>query len=194
MTVTYNYADTTRRAESYLTNALDGWRNGLSTWNAPFQAVPAIPQFDVVEAVERQVKVLQQFVDVNVEYVRQLAEAGNTVNGAVRQHFDGLSDVWYNQVQNASEVAQGTVQTFEESVRDTAEQAEHAQREQAEKAQREFVAKVERDARHDREQARDHYRAMLKAELVEEAAKRNLTKTGTVDELVERLVEDDTSK
>jgi hypothetical protein len=126
MTVTYNYADTTRRAESYLTNALDGWRNGLNTWTAPFQAVPAIPQLNVVEAVERQVEVLQQFVDVNVEYVRQLAAAGNTVNGAVRQHFDGLGDVWSNQVQTVSKVVQGTVQTFSESVRESAKQAADA--------------------------------------------------------------------
>jgi hypothetical protein len=194
MTVTYNYADTTRRAESYINEALDGWRSGLNNWIAPFQAVPAIPQLDVVEAVERQTKVVQQFVDVNAEYFRQLAEAGNTVSGAVRQHFDGLSDVWYNQVQTVSEVAQGTVQTFEESVRDSAEQAEQAQRDQAKQTQREQAAKVQREAREERQQVRDHYRGLNKNELAEEAAKRNLPKTGTVDELVDRLVEDVTSK
>src|SRR5688572_26423551 len=181
MTVTHNYAANARRAESVLTNALDGWRNGLNTWTAPFQALPATPQFprfDVTEALEQQVKVLQQFIDVNVEYARQLAEASNTVSGAVRQHIDGLCSVLFNQIQTASETLQGTVETFEESVRETAEQAEQAQREEAERA--------ERAEREKRRQVREHYRTLTKNELSEEAAKRNLHKTGTVDELVDR--------
>ena len=189
MTVTDNYAANTRRAESVLTNALDGWRNGLNSWTAPFQTLPAtpqFPQFDVAEALEQQVKVLQQFIDVNVEYARQLAEASNTVSGAVRQHIDGLNTVAFNQIRTVSETLQGTVETFEESVRETAEQAEQAQREEAERA--------ERAEREKRRQVREHYRTLTKNELSEEAAKRNLSKTGTVDELVDRLVQDVTSK
>jgi len=197
MTVTDNYAANTRRTQSVLTNALDGWKNGLNSWTAPFQVLPATPQFDVAEVLERQVKVLQQFIDVNVEYARQLAEAGNTVSGAIRQHIDGLSSVAFNQIRTVSETLQGTVETFEESVRETAEQVEQAQREQAEKAEqeerekRQQAQKVEREKR---QQVREHYRDLTKNELSEEAAKRNLPKTGTVDELVDRLVQDVTSK
>jgi hypothetical protein len=211
MTVTDNYAANTRSAQSVLTNALDGWKNGLNSWTTPFQSLPTtpqFPQFDVAEVLEQQVKVLQQFIDVNVEYARQLAEAGNTVSGAVRQHIDGLSTVLFNQIQTVSETVQGTVETFEESVRDTAEQAEQAQREeakQAERAQREEAKQAEQEEREKRQEAqkaerekrqqvREHYRAMTKNELSEEAAKRNLPKTGTVDELVDRLVKDVTSK
>ena len=200
MTVTDTYAANTRRAESVFTNALDGWKNGLNSWTAPFQALPStpqFPQFDVAEILDQQVKVLQQFIDVNVEYARQLAEASNTVSGAVRQHIDGLSSVLLHQIQTVSETLQGTVETFEESVRETAEQAEQAQREQAEQAERaerekrQQAQKVEREKR---QQVREHYRALTKNELSEEAAKRNLPKTGTVDELVDRLVQDVTSK
>ena len=200
MTVTDNYAANTRRAESVLTNALDGWKNGLNSWTAPFQFLPAtpqFPQFDVAEVLEQQVKVLQQFIDVNVEYARQLAEAGNTVSGAVRQHIDGLSTVLFNQIQTVSETVQGTVETFEESVRDTAEQAEQTQREeakQAEQEEREKRQQAQKVEREKRQQVREHYRAMTKNELSEEAAKRNLPKTGTVDDLVDRLVKDVTSK
>jgi hypothetical protein len=200
MTVTDTYAANTRRAESVVTNALDGWKNGLNTWTAPFQALPStpqFPQFDVAEVLEQQVKVLQQFIDVNVEYARQLAEASNTVSGAVRQHIDGLSTVLSNQIQTVSETLQGTVETFEESVRETADQAEQAQREQAEKAEQEELEKrqqAQKVEREKRQQVREHYRALTKNELSEEAAKRNLPKTGTVDELVDRLVQDVTSK
>jgi len=200
MTVTYNYADTTRRAESVLSNAVDTWKNGLNNWTAPFQSIPStpqFPQFDVAEVVERQVNVVQHFVDVNAEYARQLAGAGNTVSGAVRQHLEGLSSVWFNQVQSVSEVLQGTVETFEENVRDNADQAEQVQREQeekAEQAEREERQAAQKAEREKRAQVREHYRSLTKNELSEEAAKRNLPKTGTVDELVDRLVQSVTSK
>ncbi len=222
MTLTNDYAANTRRAESVLTDALDTWKNGLNTLTIPFQAVPTTPHFptfDVTEALERQVKLMQQVIDVNVEYARQLAQATNTVTGAVRQHIEGLNAAALEQVQTVSEVTQGTVETFEESVRETADQAEQAQREareqaeqaereqreqaeQAEREQREHAAKVEREQRQQeqkaerekRQQLREHYRSLNKNELTDEAAKRNLPKTGTVDELVDRLVQDVTSK
>jgi phage-related minor tail protein len=244
MTLTNDYTGNTRRAESVLTDALETWKNGLSTLTTPFKAVPTtptLPQFDVAEALERQVKFIQQVIDINVEYARQLASATDTVTGAVRQHIEGLNTVALEQVQSVSEVTQSSVEVLEESVRETADQAEQAQREareqaeqaereqreQAEKAEREQreqaakaereerqrVARVEREKREQAEQAerekrqeaqkaerekrqqvREHYRSMNKNELSLEAAKRNLPKSGTVDELVDRLVKDVTSK
>jgi len=82
----------------------------LSSLNAvtvPLQAVPAagtFPHFDAAEALERQIRVVQQLVDVNAAYARQLAEATNTVADAVRQHLEGLNTVARQQVQSVSEV------------------------------------------------------------------------------------------
>ena len=211
MTLTNDYAANTRRAESVLTEALDSWKSGLKTLTAPLQAVPAtpqLPQFDFAEALERQVQSMQQVIDVNVRYARQLAEAANTVATAVRQHIEGLNTAVLAQVNSVSEATQSTVETLEESVRETADQAEQAQREQAEQAaqaereqaeqaaqaereERQQAAKVEREKR---QQVREHYRSLNKNELSEEAAKRNLPKSGTIDELVERVVQDVTSK
>ena len=200
MTITHDFAANTRRAESVLTEALDTWKNGLNTLTAPFQAVPTtpqFPQFDAAEALERQVQSMQQVIDVNVRYARQLAEAANTVAAAVRQHIEGLNSAMLSQVQSVSEVTQGTVEALEESVRGTADQAEQAEREereQAEQAEREKRQQAQKAEREKRQQVREHYRGLNKNELSEEAAKRNLPKTGTVDELVERLVQDVTSK
>ena len=47
-------------------------------------------------------------------------------------------------------------------------------------------------AREARQAAQERYSGLTKAELSEELAKRNLPKTGNVDELVERLVDADT--
>jgi hypothetical protein len=91
------------------------------------------------------------------------------------------------------------VDTLEHTVAEQADQAEKVEREaraQAEKVEREAraeAAKVERAERKKvQDDARARYEGLTKAELTDEAGKRNLVKTGTVDELVARLVEDDT--
>jgi len=193
MTLTQDYADTARRAESVFTDTLETWKNGLDAFTAPVQAfVPStgtFPQFDAAEAVELQFKFIKRVVEVNYEYARQLAEASNTVSGAVRQHIEGLSTAVFEQVQSVAEATQGVVEDLEESVRETADEVERVQREALQASE-----KVEREQRKQaRNAAREHYRSLTKNELVDEAAKRNLRKTGTVDELIDRLVEDDTN-
>ena len=182
MTLTHHYAASTRRAESVFTEALETWKKGLDAVSGPLQALPTsgnFPQFDAAKAVEQQFKFFQKVVDVNYGYAYQLAEATNTVTGAVRQHIEGLNTAMLEQIQSVSEAAQSGVEDLEESVRETADKAERAEREQHRQA---------------RKAAREHYRSLSKDELADEAAKRNLPKTGTVDVLVDRLVEDDTNK
>ena len=75
------------------------------------------------------------------------------------------------------------------------EQAAAAQAEQAEQLQHE-VAREARNlerarARQAHQQARERYEGLTKAELSDLLAKRGLPKTGTVNELVERLVKAD---
>jgi phage-related protein len=197
-----DFAANARRAESVLTSALDTWKNGLDSVTNQFRAFPSVgnlPQFDATEAVERQFAFIQQIVELNHQYARQLAEVANTLTGATRQQIQSVSGAVRDQVQNVAETARGNVDQFEQTVRDTADQAEQAQREareQAEEAQRQQerdAAKAERqDRKQTRDQARERYQSLTKSELADEAGKRNLPKTGTVDELVDRLVADDT--
>ena len=71
-----------------------------------------------------------------------------------------------------------------------AEQAEQAQQELAREARR-----LERaQARQAHQQARERYEGLTKAELSNLLAKRGLPKTGNVNELIERLVEADTTR
>jgi SAP domain-containing protein len=72
-------------------------------------------------------------------------------------------------------------------VREQAEQVRQAEQElarEARKADREQVRRAH-------EEARQRYEGLTKAELSDLLDKRNLPKTGNVDELVERLVEAD---
>jgi hypothetical protein len=80
-----------------------------------------------------------------------------------------------------------TVGTVSGAAREQAEKAERGQEELAREARR-----IERQrVRQAHEKARARYEGLTKAELSDLLAKRDLPKTGNVDELVERLVEAD---
>lgn len=74
--------------------------------------------------------------------------------------------------------------TLSGAVREQAEQAEKELAREARRAEREQAKRA-----HD--QARERYEGLAKAELSDLLDQRHLPKTGTVDELVERLVEAD---
>jgi hypothetical protein len=78
----------------------------------------------------------------------------------------------------------GVVREQAESVADKAEQAGKDLAREARKVERE-------QARRAHDKARERYEGLTKAELSDLLDKRDLPKTGTVDELVERLVEAD---
>jgi hypothetical protein len=112
-------------------------------------------------------------------------------NAAIDQVFD----FW----EKTLEAQRGVVKQFAgvtvaaaEQVRSQAESLGTAVREQTESASqtvREY-AEATQDAA--QEQAAKKYADLTKAELQDDLAKRDLPKTGTVDELRERLIEDDT--
>ena len=197
-----DFAANARQADSVLTSAMDAWKNGLDSVTNQFRAFPSVgnlPHVDATEAVERQFAFIQQIVELNHQYARQLAEVANTRTGATRQQIESVSGAVRDQVQTVAETARGTVDELQRTVRDTADQAERTQREAreaAEDAQRQQerdAAKAERqDRKQAQDKARERYQSLNKTELADEAEKRNLPKTGTVDELVDRLVAADT--
>jgi F0F1-type ATP synthase membrane subunit b/b' len=192
----------TRGAENLFTSTLDSWRKGLGSFAEQvraFSPINAFPQMDATEAVDRQYAFLKQIVDLNHEYARSLAESVNTLTGAARRQFESVGNTVRDQVQEVSNTARSGVDTLERTVHEQARQAERVEteaREAAEDAERQQAreaAKAERQQRQQaRNQARQRYESLTKTELSDEAGKRGLPKTGTVEELVARLVEDDT--
>jgi hypothetical protein len=191
MTSATDFAATTRNAQTAFTTTLDSWKDGLTSVADQFRAIPSVgtlPQVDVTEAVERQFAFIQQIVDLNHQYARQLAEVANTLTGATRSQIESVGSVVRDQITSASEVARTGADKVEDAAREQADKAEQAEREQAREA-----AKAERqEQKQAADKARERYENLTKAELSEQAAKRDLPKTGTVDELVARLVEADT--
>jgi hypothetical protein len=191
LTSATDYAAATRTAQTALTTTLDRWKDGVSSVTEQFRAFPTIgnlPQVDVTEAVERQFAFIQQIVDLNHQYARQLAEAANTLTGATRSQLESVGSVVRDQVASISDVARTGADTVEQAAQEQADQAEQAERQQARDAAK--AERAERKEAHDK--AAERYEGLTKAELSEQAAKRDLPKTGTVDELVARLVEADT--
>jgi hypothetical protein len=71
---------------------------------------------------------------------------------------------------------------------------QQAEREELTRQAERDKTKAEREQAHRvRQQARERYQGLTKAELSDKLAERHLPKTGTVDELVERLVSADTN-
>lgn len=190
MTSATDYTATTRSAEKALTTALDSWKDGLSTLTDQFRAVPsfgALPQVDGTQVVARQFAFVKQVVELNHQYALNVAQAFNDLSGVTREHFEQVGTVVRDQVQAVSGAVQSSVDDVEEAARHQADRVEQAQAQAAKDA-----AKAERQARKEaHDQARARYEGLNKTELTDELGKRDLAKTGTVDELLERLVADD---
>jgi hypothetical protein len=167
-------------AQTALTTTLDRWKDGVTSATEQFRSFPTVgnlPQVDVTEAVERQFAFIQRVVDLNHQYARQLAEVANTLTGVTRSQLESVGNVVRDQVVSTSDVARNAADATEEAARQEAKEA----------------AKVTRANRKEAaDKARVRYEDLSKAELAEQAAKRNLPKSGTVDDLVVRLVEADT--
>jgi Ran GTPase-activating protein (RanGAP) involved in mRNA processing and transport len=190
MTSAIDYTAATRTVQTAFSTTLDRWKDGLNSVTDQFRALPVVgtlPQVDATGAVERQFAFIQQIVDLNHRYARQLAEVANTLSGVTREQLESVTSVVRDQVETVSAVARQGVDTVEQTAREQADEVEQAERQQARAA-----AKAQREERKEAEEkARAPHAELTKAELSELAAKRNLPKTGTVDELVARLVEAD---
>ena len=220
----YRPTTNARRAEDALGNVSDLWAQNLQNFTEQFATprIPAIPA-DPTAFVEQWFDFTDRLSRVNREYLLNLTGALNSVGGAVRQHVDGLSEAVRDQVQAVSTTTKEQLDKVAEAEREQIEQAEQQQRDQirrAERAERDRIRKTEeaererieraeqaeRDrarearnaerqrARQERQAARERYEGLTKAELANELGNRDLPKSGTVEELIERLVEADTAK
>ena len=125
------------------------------------------------EMIDQNRRIAKRFVEVNVEYVQDLA-------GAVRKHLTGLASLLKDEVVTTGKLANQQAEKYEEAAIDQAEEIQRAERAAARQAR-----KAARDA------AAERYEHMTKVELSEELEKRGMPKTGNVDELRDRLIESD---
>src|SRR3984957_4609602 len=149
--------------------------------------LPGLPQVDLIPIVERYFEFVQRTVEISRERPIRGAEAGGPLSGAAREQAESVGGLVREQAESTREFVHEQAGKAEQTAREQAAQVEQAEKELARE-----VRKAERDqAKRAHDQARERYEGRTKAELSDELDKRHLPKTGTVDELVERLVEAD---
>jgi len=179
--MTRQYSSATSRARSAVDKTADFWTQGARTLT---DRLPGLPQIDLIPAVERYFDVVQQTVDINRRLTIKWAEAAGTLSEMVRDRAESAGNLVREKAESAGDI-----------VRDKAESAERTAREQAEQAEKERAREARfaerQQARQAHDKARERYEGLTKAELSDQLAKRQLPKSGNVDELIERLVEAD---
>src|SRR5580704_1778772 len=176
MHMTRQYRAAGGRARNAAEKTADFWTRGA---RAATDLVPGVPRVDLVPAVERYFELVQRTVDINRHLAVRCAEAVGTLSGVVREKAGSAGDL----VREKAEAADNVMREQAEKA-ERAEQADQAMARQARQADREQARRAHR-------RARERYEGRTKAELSDQLAKRELPKTGNVDELIERLVEAD---
>jgi alkanesulfonate monooxygenase SsuD/methylene tetrahydromethanopterin reductase-like flavin-dependent oxidoreductase (luciferase family) len=171
--MTRQYRAEAGRARNAAGKTADFWTWGARTVT---DLVPGLPRVDLVPAVERYFDLVQRTVDVNRHLAVRCAEAVGTLSGVVREKTESAGDLVREKAEAAGNVVREQAEKAEQAEKELARQARQAEREQARRAHK---------------RARERYEGLTKAELSDQLAKRELPKTGTVDELIERLVEAD---
>src|SRR6185312_614296 len=176
---TERYSAAASQSASTVEKIADFWTQGSRRLSD--HMLPGLPQVDLVPVVERYFEFVQRTVDISRNLTLSWAEAAGTLSGAVREQAESMGGLVREQAGSAREF-----------VHEQAGKAEQAAREQAEQELAREARKADREqARRAHEEARQRYEGLTKAELSDLLDKRNLPKTGNVDELVERLVEAD---
>jgi hypothetical protein len=182
--MTRQYSAAASQARNAVDKTADVWTEGA---RAVTGRLFGLPQVDLVPAVERYFDLVQRTVDINRRLAVRWAEAAGTLSGVVREKAESAGDVVREKAEAAGDIAREQAENAERAAREQAAKAEQAEQElarQARQAQREHARQVH-------ERARQRYEGLPKAELSDLLAKRDLPKTGNIDELIERLVEAD---
>ena len=162
----------------------DVWTEGARTVTGQLRG---LPQVDLVPAVESYFNLVQRTVQINRRLAVRWAEAAGALAGVVREKAESAGDVVREKAEAAGDIAREQADNAERAAREQAAKAGQAEQElarQARQAEREH-------ARQAHQRARQRYEGLTRAELSDLLAKRELPKTGNIDELIERLVEAD---
>ena len=182
--MTRQYSAAASQARNVVDKTADVWAEGARTVTG---RLFGLPQVDLVPAVERYFDLVQRTVDINRRLAVRWAEAAATLSGTVREKAESAGDVVREKAEAAGDIAREQAENAERAAHEQAAKAEQAEKElarQGRQAEREQTRRAH-------QRARARYEGLPKAELSDLLAKRDLPKTGNIDELIERLVEAD---
>jgi methyl-accepting chemotaxis protein len=171
MTSTKPYIAATTQARKVTEKSIEAWRNGAKTFTDQLERV-RFPTIDLTEPVTRYFDSVQRAVDFNRDLATRWAELVTTLSGSVREQAAKVTGIVNDQTNTIADLTVKQAEKAEEIAKKQADTVEHAKKDQA-------------------QQAREPYEGLTKAELIGQLTERGLPKSGTVDDLIERLVSAD---
>lgn len=184
-TSTEQYTTATTAARQATERGVDAFKKGAKTLTEQTtNAAANLPSVDLTKPVTRYFDYIQKSVDLNREFATRWAELVTSFSGLVREQAETVGHVVQEQTDAVAELTVEQAAKADELAREQAEQAKRDEEKAAKAAER-------AEAKRAKEQAREPYEGLTKAELSDKLAERDLPKSGTVEELIERLVDAD---
>ncbi len=185
------YTAAADQGKSAVESTVGAWRQGTHQLaEQAGQFTGQLPKMDFNEPVQRYFEFVQKTVDVQRELAFRWADLVGQLTSAMVEQAESARSMMVEQADRAADLATEQAGQLREIAHEQADVVEE-QKAEAEKAARK-AARDEEKA--NQAKAREQYEGLTKAELSEHLAERGLPKSGNVDELIERLVEDDNSK
>ena len=171
MTSTEPYIAATTQARKVTEKSIEAWRNGAKTFTDQLERV-RFPTIDLTEPVTRYFDSVQRAVDFNRDLATRWAELVTTLSGSVREQAAKVTGIVNDQTNTIADLTARQAEKAEEIAKKQADTVEHAKKGRAQRA-------------------REPYEGLTKAELIGQLTERGLPKSGTVDDLIGRLVSAD---
>lgn len=188
MSITEQYNAVASQARTATERSVEVFRQGAERFTNQAVTLTRLPQVDLSTAVDQYFELVQHTVDANRDFVGKWVDLVTSLSTVAREQAETVGHVLREQTDRVADFSTEQAKYVETVGHEQAQAAEHADKAEARQA-RQAERQQQKEA-HDK--ARESYADLTKAALQELLAERNLPKTGNVDELIERLVEDDT--
>jgi hypothetical protein len=208
MTSTATFTTAADQARTAVERSTELWQQSTRSLTEQTDQLWPLPQLDAFSDASRKfVEYLEDGLEVNKNVFLKWFGALTSVTEAFGRQLEAVNEFQRGHGRAISTWISGESETFGNAAKQQVQQVGEIQVQQAKYAQKaeqdreEKARQAERDkakaergrARRARDDARERYQGLTKAELAEKLAERDLPKTGNVDELVERLVSADTN-
>jgi hypothetical protein len=186
-TSTESYTAVARQTKEATEKSVETFKQGVEKFADQANVFAKFPSVDLTQPVARYFEYVQKSVDFNRDLATRWAEMVASLSGTVRERAEKVTDLVKDQTNTVANLAVKQAEKAESVANEQAKLAEEAKKEQEKQAKAADRAAAQRA----KEEAREPYEGLTKAELADLLAERELPKSGTVEELIERLVSAD---
>ena len=186
-TSTESSAAVAGQAREATEKSVETFKQGVEKFTDQANAFAKIPAVDLSQPLSRYFEYVQKSVDFNRDLATRWAEMVTSLTGTVREQAEKVNGIVKDQTNVVADLAVQQAEKAQDVANEQAELVEEAKKEQEKVAR----AAERAAAKQAKQEAREPYEGLTKAELSDLLAERELPKSGTVEELIERLVSAD---